>query len=344
MVGVYTEYLNMKMDLNQLTQKRKEQLKHISDLRKGRDIIVYASDLMKGNVQIPIDYSDLLPFQDQLSYLNGDSIDIILETPGGLAEVVEDLVSLVRKKYEKVGVIIPGYAKSAGTIWAMAADEILMGPASGLGPIDAQILADGKGKRFSADAFLQGLEKIKKEVEDTKKLNPAYIPILQNISPGEIQHCRNAQDFSKKLVTKWLVEYKFKYWKIHSSTGKEVTKSEKEKRAEEIAGELCKHSRWLTHGRSIKIDDFINMKLKITDYSKNQELNDAIFRYYTLMRMSFDTNVYKIVETSKSQIYRFVTNPLNQSKNKEIDNTKLDKVVIEYQCPKCSNNLNSLKF
>ena len=130
-------------------------------MRNKRDIIVYASDLTK-NAPTLIDYSDLLPFNDQLADLKGKEIDIILETPGGYAEVVEDLVNLVRDKYEKVGIIIPGYAKNAGTIFAMAGDEILMGPMSALGPIDAQILSNGK--RFSDDPFLEGLENIKREV------------------------------------------------------------------------------------------------------------------------------------------------------------------------------------
>ena len=50
--------------------------------------------------------------------------------------------------------------------------------------------------------------KIKDDVLNTGKLNPAYIPILQNISPGEIQHFENAQNFSRTLVTKWLKTYK----------------------------------------------------------------------------------------------------------------------------------------
>jgi ClpP class serine protease len=40
----------------------------------------------------------------------------------------------------------------------MAADEILMDAASALGPIDAQIF--WQGKVFSADALLEGFEKM----------------------------------------------------------------------------------------------------------------------------------------------------------------------------------------
>src|SRR5690606_11231264 len=147
-MSYYTEYLNKKMNYDAIRKERKVQLKKISQLRGNRDILVYASDLMKGMAPISIDYSDILPISDQLSQMNGTEIDIILETPGGIAEVVEDEVELIRGKYEKVGVIIAGWAKSAGTIFAMAGDEILMGKTSALGPIDAQIF--NNNKRFSA--------------------------------------------------------------------------------------------------------------------------------------------------------------------------------------------------
>ncbi|GMO29827.1 MAG: hypothetical protein Ta2B_10770 [Termitinemataceae bacterium] len=99
-MGVYSEYLSRNMDFIALTAERKQMLRKISSLRDNRDILVMASDLTK-NVNNSIEYADVLPFQDQLSNLKGNEIDIILETPGGFAEVVEDLVRLLRQKYEK---------------------------------------------------------------------------------------------------------------------------------------------------------------------------------------------------------------------------------------------------
>ncbi len=331
-MGIYSDYLNKNMSFDQLSSERKIQLNRISKLRGDRDIIVYASDINnKVNAPVAFDYSDILPFQDQISNLNRKSIDVILETPGGIAEVVEDIVNLLRSKYDHIGIIIPGTAKSAGTIFTMAGDEILMGTASSLGPIDAQIIT--MNKRFSADAFLEGLEKIKAEVLRDGKLNPAYIPILQNISPGEIQHCENAQNFSKKLVTQWLSQYKFKFWDKHNSTGQPVTSEEKEAKAKNIADKLCKHSDWLTHGRSIKISDLESMGLKITDYTKTPELNEAITRYYTLLRISLEsTNIYKIVETPITQIMRFAGSNVPPPQNNQV----LDGVV-NFECPKCKN-------
>ena len=112
-------------------------------------------------------------------------------------------------------------AKSAGTLIAMAADEILMEGMSALGPIDAQI--SWQGKQFSAQALLDGMEKIKQEVQATNNLNRAYVPILQNISPGELQNAQHALDFASDLVTDWLARYKFRDW---NSTRARVSRSQ----------------------------------------------------------------------------------------------------------------------
>ena len=330
-VSIYSDYLGMQLDFENLSAERKRQLDHISFIRK-RPNIVYASDMGKSCPNM-IDYTDILPFWDQLENIQGDEIDIILETPGGYAEVVEELVGMIRDRFERVGVIVPGTAKSAGTIFTMAADEILMGETSSLGPIDAQIKHNGK--IYSAEAFLEGLRKIRDHSESERRLDIAYIPILQNISPGEIQHCENVQAFSRRLVTNWLKSYKFKYWSTHSSTGQPVSEGDKEERATQIATTLCNHSYWLTHGRSIKIQDLKDMRLIITDYRENPILNEAIMRYYTLLRMSFDTNIYKIYETSKTQVYR----ALADIQEKKPLKLAPDHGVIDFKCPKCSGSL-----
>jgi hypothetical protein len=328
-MGIYTEYLDKSFDWPALQAERKKQLSRIAQLRAGRTILTFAAAMTK-EAPIAIDYDDRVPLQDQISNLEGNKIDVILETPGGNAEIVEDIVEYIRNRFTEVAMVVPGYAKSAGTIMVMAGDEILMEPASALGPIDAQIIQGGK--RFSAHAFLEGLKKIKEEIENQGHLNRAYIPILQNISPGEIQNCENALSFAQTLVTEWLTKYKFKFWKTHSSTGEPVMEEEKKKRAQEIAEILCDHGRWLTHGRSITMNDLREMRLKVTDYSENSKLCDAIRRYYTLLKMSFDTtNIFKIYETAKSQIYRFATPQAPAVPSAQQANT----AIIEFECPNC---------
>lgn len=340
-MGIFSEYLDRNLLPDQLAQERKKQLSRISNAREESDVLVYAADFNKARTGAPIsiEYDDLVPLRDQLDNLRGRSLDFILETPGGSAEVAEDIVKLVRAKYERVSFVVPGMAKSAGTIMVMSGDEILMDGASSLGPIDAQI--QWEGKVFSADALIKGLEKIKKEVIDTNSLNRAYIPILQKISPGEIQNAENALKFAIELVTAWLRDYKFKSWTSHSSTGAPVTAAERELRASEIAAFLCDHGRWLTHGRSIKLSDLERERLKITNFGKNSELSDAIRRYHALLQITFASGTYKIFETVRSQVYRmqaqqpvllpgFPVGPglaPGLSKNSE--------AMLQIKCPKC---------
>ena len=196
-MGIYSEYLQESMNFDELEAERKAQLKRIEEIR-GRDVLVYAANLSPQlRAPISIEYADLLPINDQLANLSGDALDLLIETPGGSGEVAEDIVKLLRGKYEDVAAIVPGAAKSAGTLVVMACDEILMEAASALGPIDAQIV--WQGKQFSAEALLEGLKAIQDEVTKDGKLNLAYVPILNQISPGEIQGAKNALNFAQAL-------------------------------------------------------------------------------------------------------------------------------------------------
>ncbi len=316
-----------------LQAERNKQLARVSAARGGRDVFVYAANNGAAAAPTAIVYDDLLPFTEQLNNLKGDKLDFIIETPGGAGEVAEDMIHLLRSRYEEVAVIIPGWAKSAGTIMAMAGDEILMGAMSSHGTIDAQIIREGKV--FSAHALLDGMDKIKAEV--TKNgLNMAYVPMLQALSPGELQHAENAMNFSKRLVPKWLAEYKFKYWDKHSD-GRAVTPEEKKVRAEEIANHLSDHSHWLTHGRSIKINDLRNMELKITDYSEDAELADALSRYYALLYMTFEQGIIKVFETPVSQIYRAAAAQLARPTRQGDNAVAAGSILGDLKCGKCGH-------
>src|SRR5215510_5519661 len=67
-------------------------------------------------------------------------IDLILHTPGGLVLAAMQIARAVEAHPAKVTVYVPVYAMSGGTLIALAADEIVLGEFSVLGPIDPQIL------------------------------------------------------------------------------------------------------------------------------------------------------------------------------------------------------------
>src|SRR5262245_57339060 len=67
-------------------------------------------------------------------------IDLIVHTPGGLVLAAMQIARAVEAHAAKVMVYVPVYAMSGGTLIALAADEIVLGEFSVLGPIDPQIL------------------------------------------------------------------------------------------------------------------------------------------------------------------------------------------------------------
>lgn len=67
-------------------------------------------------------------------------IDIVLHTPGGLVIASMQIARAIEAHRAKVTMFVPIYAMSGGTLMALAADEIVMGEFSMLGPIDPQIM------------------------------------------------------------------------------------------------------------------------------------------------------------------------------------------------------------
>ena len=123
---------------------------------------------------------------------------------------------------------------------------------------------------------------IKKSADGT--LTDAEFALLQNQDLATLSSYEQAKNLTVTLLKKWLVEYKFKNWKTHSSTKKNVTKKEKEIRAEEIAEQLGNNKLWHSHGRMIGIIELTSLlKLKIEDYSDEDELRESIRSYNDLI-------------------------------------------------------------
>ena len=67
-------------------------------------------------------------------------IALVIHTPGGLVLAAMQIARAVEAHKAKVTVYVPVYAMSGGTLIALAADEIVLGEFSVLGPIDPQIV------------------------------------------------------------------------------------------------------------------------------------------------------------------------------------------------------------
>jgi len=307
-IGPYQTLVNMQPNVTpqQLRAQRVDLIQKIQQ-RRGRPLVIYATNTAIAQPRITnyLHREDIVPFSEMLDTAKGDVVDILLETPGGLAEVTVEIVNLLRPRFNHVAFIVPHTAMSAGTILAMSGDEILMDHRSSLGAIDPQFQG-ADGRLQPAQAIIQGLETIKADVKNNGgALNPVYIPILRNVDPGKLQSAINASQLSIDLVTNWLVTYKFRNWTIHSSNGNPVTDDERRERAQEIAKALCDHQRWLSHGRPIKLADLQQLRLHITDYGQTPDLQTEIWALWVNIHFAFSTsNIYKTYESETADVIK----------------------------------------
>lgn len=263
--------------------------------------------------------------------VDSEKLDFYIETPGGRGEAAEEIVRFTRDKFENINFVVSGEAKSAGTILALSGDDILMTNSGSLGPIDAQVKI-GRST-VSAHDYIEWVEQKRTEAESVGRLNPFDAVITAQITPGELNHVLYAQKFSEDLVKEWLPKYKFKNWVTTETRGTPVTQEMKQARANEIAANLLDHSRWRSHGRSIKIADLEGIGLKIIKIDDDPNLSNIIYRIQTIIRLLFlNTTIYKIFATDSEKIIRQAA-PIGEAS--KLPSNVGNALNFEVKCQKC---------
>lgn len=312
-----------------------ELLKLISEYNKLRNtyLFVYAAAVGKPIPAVPLEQADFYVIHDLLAGKKDlQKVDMYIETPGGSGETAEEIVRFLRNNFDTVSFIVSGEAKSAGTIVVLSGDEILMTETGSLGPIDAQIKI---GRSIiSAYDYIEWVEEKRKKAEEDGTLNPFDATMVAQITPGELGSVFHALKFAEELVVEWLINYKFKKWTVTETCKIPVTEEMKKKRAEEIARELTNHSKWRSHGRSIKISGLEEIGLKITRVDNDPKLAEIVYRIQMVCRLLFEnTACFKILATQDNKIFRQAV-PMG-APIRVPEKPRIDVVEIEQKCPKC---------
>ena len=211
-----------------------------------------------------------------------DKLLVIHDTGGGVVEVVDRMVGAIRNFYDDVTFLVPDRAMSAGTIFVLSGDQIMMDYFSCLGPIDPQIVRNGE--LVPALSYLSQFERLNKKAADGQ-LTTAEFALLERLDLGELHQFEQARELSNELLVKWLCQYKFKNWKKTETRGVEVNEEMKLTRATEIAKILSDNERWHSHGRGLNLAIMEQeIGLKINDYTENVELTKFIRNYFHLLR------------------------------------------------------------
>ncbi len=95
------------------------------------------------------------------------SVLLVLITPGGDARAAYLIARCLQKSYGKIIVFVPGWCKSAGTLLAIAANELVIGDCGELGPLDVQLpKRDELGEVGSGLIVSDALEKLESDALD----------------------------------------------------------------------------------------------------------------------------------------------------------------------------------
>lgn len=249
-----------------------------------------------------IDADDVPALGDALTSVGDvDQIDLILNGPGGDGMVAEKMIELCRGFCKTFRVLVPNRAKSAATIIALGADKIVMGHASELGPIDAQVLVVSAGmpRYISAQSFIDARDSLESRLQEVLKAGDDPRGILQQLAtldPPLIDHCEKLMDFSRDIARTNLERYMFRG----------LGQNKRDASVAKILDRLSAVKVYKVHGRMIdgrtaKTDLGLDVLLLAKDSEEWKDLWNYYLRSDFIMRMQ---NAVKLVECRNEALFK----------------------------------------
>ena len=207
-------------------------------------------------------------FIDQIDAIkDSDSVDVLLHSTGGDALTAWKLMSLLRERYKRVGVLVPFMAFSAATLFALGADEIVMHPHASLGPIDPQISIpqpDGKLRQFAYEdvgAFLRFLD-VEAKITEQTHVSTIIDKLFSVVDPINVGGAKRASELSSAVGERLLLFH--------------MTSDEDKPRAKQIAENLNKS--FFAHGDAVSRTRAIELHLKVS--APDQKLEGLLWDAY----------------------------------------------------------------
>lgn len=236
-----------------------------------------------GGNEAPIHRDDTVAFMDLVHNVHaGDRVDLMLHTVGGDIDVAEKLITLVRAKVGETGdirVIVPDYAKSAGTLMALGANSILMSDSSELGAIDPQFYLKDEAGNEICHSVLRYLAAYRHHADALKKNrdDPVALLMMDKFDPSLVQKFSGIQDRARDLAENLL-----------KRRGKQFSK---------ITSELMNIDIWKSHNQMISAQDAKLIGLDVEIVSSETPLWQMVWQLHCLLRLAI-TPKQKIYESS----------------------------------------------
>lgn len=212
-----------------------------------------------------------------------DGLALCISSPGGDGLAAERIVNMCREYSgtDEYWAIVPGKAKSAGTMICFGASKVLMGPTSELGPVDPQ-LQEGQ-QVFSVFNIIQSYRQLfEKAVKEDGNLEP-YLQQLQHYDEREIAEMQSQLDLSQDIAARVLASGMMK--------GKKETTILKEIKMF-LTPEQTK-----THGRPIYRDEAAKCGLNVEAADPEAETWGATYDLYIRTNNLVQRRAAKCIES-----------------------------------------------
>lgn len=95
------------------------------------DVFLYNGPLSRGE--------DLRFIEFIAENKRSDSLNLVLVTPGGSPDAAYKIARYIQSSYDEFECFVPGMCKSAGTLLAVGANQLVFSPYGELGPLDVQL-------------------------------------------------------------------------------------------------------------------------------------------------------------------------------------------------------------
>ena len=241
--------------------------------------------------QCLINRSDTVPFVDLLHNVqHGESVELLLHTSGGNVDIAEKLMRLVRSRVgqdAEIRVIVPDFAKSAGTVMVLGADCVVMSDSSELGPIDPQMEfpdSHGNVRLHSVQTYLDAYEEHYRIISENPD-NVASKIMLGKIDPDTVTLCQAVMARARQSAEYLLMHGMFR-------KGGNITQT---------VSKLLDTKRWLSHSQMISWADANDPEIGlIVEYLRqDDDLWQAYWRLYCLQRLAIEDHQKKLYESDR---------------------------------------------
>ncbi|MEN6518644.1 MAG: hypothetical protein ABFC38_10685 [Methanospirillum sp.] len=139
-------------------------------------------------------------------------VDLLIVSRGGDAIVAYRIISLLRERFDEIGVLIPYEAYSAATLLALGANEIVMHPFSNLGPVDPQLHVvrnlEGRQEKldFASEDLAHFMDFVSKDVgiSDQEQKERAFELVAKEVGAVPIGTAKRSSNLTQSLGQKLL--------------------------------------------------------------------------------------------------------------------------------------------